>query len=84
MIEIEESSVVEVLLHDRWHRVLRGTFKIDRVAFSSKEMGSVPYGESIANNAIWQEENEGARTAAVINFTAPLASLLAIKNQDKK
>jgi len=77
MLEINENSVVAVLLSDGWHQLIPGTFKIGDIRIHAEAAAGIDFGKS---SATWDEHSTVA-AGAVVTVSAPLTSVLAIQQK---
>lgn len=77
LIKLEE--ITEVLLRDGWHRVLNHSFKIETSQLGVRDNAGdkVPYWHE---SVTWEEESTGA-TNVICSITAPLHSILAVRER---
>jgi hypothetical protein len=75
MLDVNENSVIAVLLHDGWHHPIRGTFTIDNIRLHADASAGIDFGTSCA---VW-DECVNAAVGAMVTLTAPLTSILAFQ-----
>ena len=78
MLEINENSVIAVLLNDGWHHPISGTFKIDDIRLHSNGSAGIDFGKQCA---VWDEHALAA--SAIVTLTAPVASILAFQREKR-
>ena len=77
MLDINENSVIAVLLNDGWHHPIAGTFKIGNIRLHADAAAGIDFGQS---SATWDEDAHAGVSIAV-TVSAPLTSVLAIQQK---
>ena len=77
-LAIDTSKVIEVLLADRWHAVLKDTFAIDSYEFvvDGKPLSGTPDPLMTSMGFTFAEADRGGHT-----MSGPLSSILAVKTK---
>ena len=77
MLDINENSVIAVLLNDGWHQPIAGTFKIGNIRIHADAAAGIDFGNS---SATW-DEHCAAGAGTTVTVSAPLTSILAIQQK---